>query len=171
MASLFDMAPPLSVVDLLSRMALACVLGACVGWDRESQHKAAGLRTHMLVSLGSAVFMLTALQMFELTVSNGGDHGDPTRLLQGLVSGIGFLGAGQIIQSRGSVLGLTTAAGIWVVGGIGVACGGGSFLLALLSAGFVVAILRGVRLLETHFAAKDAPIVRDAHLPGLHGRQ
>ena len=170
MAPLFDMTPPLSIGDLLLRMALACVLGACVGWDRESQHKVAGLRTHMLVSLGSAMFTLTALQMFQLTLSNGGDHGDPTRLLQGLVSGIGFLGAGQIIQSRGSVLGVTTAAGIWVVGGVGVACGGGSFVLAVLGAAFVVAILRGMRYVEARFAGGDAAAI-DPRMSQPHSRQ
>ena len=170
MPPLFDMTPPLSIGDLFSRMALACVLGACVGWDRESQHKVAGLRTHMLVSLGSALFMLTALQMFQLTVSNG-DHGDPTRLLQGLVSGIGFLGAGQIIQSRGSIVGVTTAAGIWVVGGIGVACGGGSFVLALLGAVFVVAILRGMRYIEARLAGAAAAVIRDSRVSQPHSRQ
>jgi putative Mg2+ transporter-C (MgtC) family protein len=145
---LLDMGTPPTIYDVLLRMSLACVLGGFVGWDRESLNKAAGLRTHMLVSLGSALFTLTALQMFELTVAEGGARGDPTRLLQGLVSGIGFLGAGQIIQSRGSVVGITTAAGIWVTGAIGVACGGGSYALAVLSAAFVLVILRGVGYLE-----------------------
>lgn len=147
-----DMWTPVHIYDVALRMTLACVLGGLVGWDREAQNKAAGLRTHMLVSLGSAIFTLTALQMFELTTQEGGTRGDPTRLLQGLVSGIGFLGAGQIIQSRGSVVGITTAAGIWVTGAIGVACGGGSYLLAALSAAFVLLILRGVGWIELTFS-------------------
>src|SRR5512134_3765575 len=124
MQSWLEMSASLTVEEIVLRMTLASLLGACVGWDREAENKAAGLRTHMLVSLGSAIFTITALQMFQLTTAEGGGRGDPTRLLQGLVAGIGFLGAGQIIQSQREVVGITTAAGIWVVGAIGVACGG-----------------------------------------------
>jgi putative Mg2+ transporter-C (MgtC) family protein len=146
---LVQMSSPLTVLDLVARMGLATILGALVGWDRESQNKAAGLRTHMLVSLGSAIFTITAFQMFEVTTTAGDGRGDPTRLLQGLVSGIGFLGAGQIIQSRGEIVtGITTAAGIWVVGAIGVACGGGAYPLAGLSVVFVLGILRGLVFVE-----------------------
>lgn len=146
---LVQMSSPLTVLDLVARMGLATILGALVGWDRESQNKAAGLRTHMLVSLGSAIFTITAFQMFEVTTAAGDGRGDPTRLLQGLVSGIGFLGAGQIIQSRGEIVtGITTAAGIWVVGAIGVACGGGAYALAGLSVVFVLTILRGLVFVE-----------------------
>jgi putative Mg2+ transporter-C (MgtC) family protein len=151
-----DMRTPVSLGDVAIRMSLASLLGACVGWDREAQNKAAGLRTHMLVSLGAAVFTLTALQMFELTATQGDGRGDPTRLLQGLVSGIGFLGAGQIIQSRGSVVGITTAAGIWVVGAIGVACGGGSHAIAVLTVAFVLVILRGIVYLEGRLGSQPA---------------
>lgn len=159
---LLDMGTPQTIYDVLLRMSLACVLGGFVGWDRESHNKAAGLRTHMLVTLGSAVFTLTALQMYDLTAHSGGTRGDPTRLLQGLVSGIGFLGAGQIIQSRGSVVGITTAAGIWVTGAIGVACGGGSYTLAVLSAVFVLVILRGVGYLELLLTGKRDRSASDA---------
>ena len=76
-------------------------------------------------------------------------------MLQGLLAGIGFLGAGQIIQSQGQVVGMTTAAGIWVVGAIGVACGGGSYLLAVLGVAFIMIILRGVGALEKRLAGKD----------------
>ena len=154
MQSWLDMSVSLTLEDVVLRMSLASLLGACVGWDREAQNKAAGLRTHMLVSLGSAIFTLTALQMFQLTTVEGSARGDPTRLLQGLVAGIGFLGAGQIIQSRREVVGITTAAGIWVVGAIGVACGGGSYVLAVLGVAFVLVILRTIGSLERRFTAK-----------------
>lgn len=154
MQSWLDMSASLTVENVVLRMLLASLLGACVGWDREAANKAAGLRTHMLVSLGSAIFTITALQMFQLTASEGSGRGDPTRLLQGLVAGIGFLGAGQIIQSQREVVGVTTAAGIWVVGSIGVACGGGSYLLAVLGVAFILIILRGVGYLEKRLTSK-----------------
>ena len=154
---MLDIRPPLSLADMIFRMTMATVLGGLVGWDREAENKAAGLRTHMLVSLGAAVFTLTALQMYELTTGGEANaRGDPTRLLQGLVSGIGFLGAGQIIQARGAVMGITTAAGIWVVGSIGVACGGGSHALAVITAVFVLVILRGIRYVEVRVSGAGA---------------
>lgn len=156
MQSWLDMSASLTVENVVLRMFLASLLGACVGWDREAANNAAGLRTHMLVSLGSAIFTITALQMFQLTASEGSGRGDPTRLLQGLVAGIGFLGAGQIIQSQREVVGVTTAAGIWVVGSIGVACGGGSYLLAVLGVAFILIILRGVGYLEKRLTSKSS---------------
>jgi putative Mg2+ transporter-C (MgtC) family protein len=143
-----DMDSPLTIVDAALRLSLASVLGAAVGWEREVQRKAAGLRTHMMVAMGSAVFTLTALEMMQLSASETGGPGDATRVVQGIVGGIGFLGAGQIIQSRGAVEGVTTAAGIWVVGAVGVACGGGAYLLAVLAVLFSLFILRGVAFVE-----------------------
>lgn len=145
---LLDMDSPLTIVDATVRLSLASFLGAAVGWEREVQRKAAGLRTHMMVAMGSAVFTLAALEMMQLSATEAGGPSDPTRVVQGIVGGIGFLGAGQIIQSRGTVEGVTTAAGIWVVGAIGVACGGGAFLLAVLAVLFSLFILRGVSFLE-----------------------
>lgn len=133
---------PISLAEVLLRMTLAAGLGALVGWDREARHKAAGVRTHMLVSLGAAVFILAALEMVQLAGGEGNGRADPSRVVQGIVTGVGFLGAGQIIQSRATVSGVTTAAGIWVVGSIGVACGGGYYPLAVLTAVFVLVILR-----------------------------
>jgi putative Mg2+ transporter-C (MgtC) family protein len=145
---LLEMDSPISVVDVALRMLLASVFGGAVGWDREVQNKAAGLRTHMMVALGAAVFTLAALEMMQLSLMEGGRSGDPTRVIDGIVGGIGFLGAGQIIQSRGTVQGVTTAAGIWVVGAIGVACGGGYYALAGLTALFTLFILSGVNVIE-----------------------
>jgi putative Mg2+ transporter-C (MgtC) family protein len=121
----------LSMTVLLGRMALAIACGALLGWERQRQHKPAGLRTHMLVSLGSAAFMLAALQIMAGQPATAA-RWDPTRVMQGIIQGIGFLGAGEIIQSRGTVLGITTAAGIWVVSGIGVCCGVGLTGMALI---------------------------------------
>ncbi|MGH7788081.1 MAG: MgtC/SapB family protein [Candidatus Binatia bacterium] len=143
-----DMDQPVSLLDVVLRMFLASALGAVVGFEREVKSKAAGLRTHAMVSLGSAVFTLAALEMYQLTLADSATKGDPTRIIEGIVGGIGFLGAGQIIQSRGSVHGVTTAAGVWVVGAVGVACGGGYYALAGLTVGFALLIMAGLAVFE-----------------------
>ena len=129
---------PLS--QILLRLGVALVVGGILGWEREAKQKPAGLRTMMMVALGSASFTLIILEMFH---SIGGNEAasDPTRVVEGIIGGIGFLGAGSIIQSRQSVEGITTAATIWVVGAIGVGCGAGSFAIVVLTAIFAFAIL------------------------------
>jgi putative Mg2+ transporter-C (MgtC) family protein len=123
---------------LFGRLVLALALGAVLGWDRERRDKPAGLRTHMLVSLGSASFVgLTE----ELRTETGGHVIDPTRVLQGVVGGLGFLGAGTIMQGRGHVSGLTTAASVWVVGAVGAAAGLGAYVLAVGTAVLAVPVL------------------------------
>lgn len=135
--------------ELVLRLALALVFGAFIGWDREAHRKPAGLRTHMMVSLGAASFMLVTMELVRAAASDGqGARPDPTRIIEGVTAGIGFLGGGSIIQSRGSVEGITTAAGLWVVGAIGVACGGGHYVLATTTAIFAFAILAGLAAVE-----------------------
>ena len=146
------MEAPISLGEVLLRMTLAAVLGAMIGWDREAQNKAAGVRTHMLVSLGAAVFILATIEMVQFTGAEGHKGADPTRVVEGIVTGIGFLGAGQIIQSRATVSGVTTAAGIWVVGSVGVACGGGYYPLAVLTTVFVLVILRLIGAVTARFS-------------------
>jgi putative Mg2+ transporter-C (MgtC) family protein len=122
---------------MVLRLSLAAVLGALFGWEREASDKPAGLRTHMLVSIGSATFTLLGFETGAALSERFGEAGlDPTRIVQGIVGGLGFLGAGSIIKSRGSedVSGLTTAASVWYTGALGVACGMGAFLLAGISA-------------------------------------
>lgn len=114
-------AVPVSFVELFGRLLLATLLGALIGLNRESQGKPAGLRTHALVSLGAATLTLVGLLL------QAGDSGAPSRVLQGIVAGIGFIGAGVILHrpdGRG-VEGLTTAAAIWIVAAVGVAAGAG----------------------------------------------
>lgn len=138
-----------SPAELVLRLALSLVFGALIGLDREAQRKPAGLRTHMMVSLGAASFMLVTIELVRAAAADGqGAHPDPTRIIEGVTAGIGFLGGGTIIQSRGSVEGVTTAAGLWVVGAIGVACGGGHYLLATTTAIFAFTILSGLTLLD-----------------------
>jgi len=114
---------------------LAAVVGAgALGWQRERHGKPAGLRTQMMVALGAAVFTIVTLKLHESLVQAGGSASlDPTRVIQGIVGGIGFLGAGTIIQSRGSVEGVTTAATVWVVGALGIACGLGYLFVAAIT--------------------------------------
>lgn len=123
-------------VRLTLRLSMASILGGIIGYERESKGKAAGMRTHMLVALGSALFVLIPLQA-------GVSIADLTRVLQGLVAGIGFLGAGAIIQTDKSlnVRGLTTAASIWLTAAIGTAAGMGRESSAVLCTVFAVIVL------------------------------
>jgi putative Mg2+ transporter-C (MgtC) family protein len=123
------------VTRLCVRLLVAIVLGAVLGWERERAGAAAGLRTHMLVSLGSALFVLVPLQA-------GVPIADISRVLQGITAGIGFLGAGAIVKLRdeAAVKGLTTAAGIWLTAAIGIAAGMGLEATAVLSALFALLI-------------------------------
>lgn len=124
---------------LIIRLLFAIVLGAILGAQREHRHKPAGLRTHMLVSLGAALFVIAALQ-------SGMNNESISRLLQGLVAGIGFLGAGAILklQREREVEGLTTAAGLWLTAAVGVAVGLGRLglaTIAMLLAWIIMAVL------------------------------
>lgn len=133
------------------RLVLAVLLGAVVGWDRERAGKAAGLRTHMMVSMGAAAFSLLAFEGGEAMVDRYGDRGlDPTRVLQGIVGGLGFLGAGSILKSQDDkeIAGLTTAASIWVAGAIGAAAGMGAIVIGSLGAFLSLIILRVLHWLE-----------------------
>ncbi|MEP7283269.1 MAG: MgtC/SapB family protein [Rubrivivax sp.] len=127
------------ITRILVRLLLAALLGGVLGYDRERQGKAAGVRTHMLVAMGSALFVLVPEQA-------GMSVADMSRVIQGVIAGIGFLGAGAIIKGRDGeeVQGLTTAAGVWMTAAIGVACGLGRESTALLStllALFVLAVM------------------------------
>ena len=133
----------LAQFDLLSSLALAAVLGAAIGLERELTGKEAGLRTNMLICIGSA--LLTALS---ITLASGSDMADATRIAAQIVSGIGFLGAGVIIRDRGQVKGLTTAATIWVVAAIGMACGGDEYVAAIGTTVLVLIVLIPLRWWE-----------------------
>jgi putative Mg2+ transporter-C (MgtC) family protein len=122
----------LTTWELVLRLTIATGLGAALGWEREAQHKPAGLRTHILVSLGSAAFMLAGLELHhELFAKQQAGGSDLLKVLGGIVGGIGFLGAGSIIQSRHGVSGLTTAATIWLTSAVGLAAGLGYYRLAV----------------------------------------
>lgn len=125
-------------LELMARILAGFVLGAAVGLERERRAKAAGLRTHMLVSGGAAIFTIASFAIF----TTEGTVRDPTRIAAQIVTGVGFLGAGAILRSGGSVSGLTTAASIWVAAGLGMLAGGGAYALALTSALLTVVTMR-----------------------------
>jgi putative Mg2+ transporter-C (MgtC) family protein len=133
-ADFSDLPGVVAVTQLILRMLLAIFLGGLLGYQRERQGKEAGLRTHMLVALGSAFFVLIPLQA-------GMSMGDLSRVLQGLIAGIGFLLAGTILkqQAEGQIHGLTTAAGLWLTAAVGVAVGLGREASAVL--GTVLALM------------------------------
>ncbi len=116
-------------IDLILRLGLAVLLGGIIGFERERHKRAAGLRTHILVCVGSSLIVLTSIYMAE-HFSGINRSCDPSRVAASIMTGIGFLGAGTIIRSRASVTGLTTAASIWGVAGIGMALGCGFFRAA-----------------------------------------
>jgi putative Mg2+ transporter-C (MgtC) family protein len=124
-------------IDLALRLTVGLLLGAVIGFERELQRQPAGFRTHSLVSLGSALF--TVVSGFGFGDS---ELADPTRIAAQIVSGIGFIGAGTILQHRGNIRGLTTAASLWAVAAIGMAAGAGLFIVAVVGTVLILVILR-----------------------------
>ena len=118
--------------EFILRIFIAAVLGGLIGLEREWRAKEAGFRTHFLVALGSALFMIVSAYGFEGVLTTAEHRWDVSRVAAQVVSGIGFIGAGTIIfrKSENIVSGLTTAAGLWVTDAIGLACGGGMYILA-----------------------------------------
>ena len=115
------------------RLLLAAILGGLIGFQRERRHRPAGLRTHMLISTGAALF--TAISVF------GFPTADPSRIAAGIVTGIGFLGAGTILQRSSVVEGLTTAASIWAIAAVGMAAGAGMYVIAAVTTLIIFIIL------------------------------
>ena len=136
----------LDIGEISIRLALAVLFGGLIGWEREVKNKPAGLKTHILVSLGSCSFALITLSFFETLDPKA--NADPIRTIDGIIGGIGFLGAGAILQSRGSVKGITTAATIWMAGALGLAAGTGFYIVGGLSMAITLVILLGVGFLE-----------------------
>jgi putative Mg2+ transporter-C (MgtC) family protein len=131
------------------RLGAAVVFGLLLGLDREVRGRDPGVRTHMLVALGAAVMTIIAFQLFDaLQARHQGATGDPLRVIEGVVTAVGFLGGGAIIRGNGEVQGLTTAANIWLCGAVGLACGAGHYVLAAITFGFTVAIVTGMYLIK-----------------------
>ena len=161
-----DLAQTESLTELLSqgggfvgKMGLAALLGGLIGLDRERSGKPAGLRTNLLICVGAALLTDLSLRVAQASdSSNGGSiQADPARIAAQIVSGIGFLGAGTILQSRGSVTGLTTAATLWVVAAIGMAIGASQYMIALVATGIVMVALMLLPKLE-RWTAPNPPV-------------
>ncbi len=145
-------------LDLLVRLVLAVVLGGAIGWEREASSKPAGLRTNILICVGATLFTEVSLRFGGLAIA--GAVRDPARIAAQIVTGIGFLGAGTIIQARGTVTGLTTAATLWVVAGIGMAVGGGSYVEAVGATLLVLIVLVLLAPMENAIARRRATHLR-----------
>ncbi len=129
-----------TIQDVATRLVVATILTGIIGIEREIRQKPAGVRTNALIGLGSAIMALTGLTL-ATTWSGVAGGASPDRIASIVVQGVGFLGAGVIIQSMGAVRGLTTAATMWVVAGIGIACGFGLYPIALVATAIVLVLL------------------------------
>ncbi|WP_028225984.1 MgtC/SapB family protein [Paraburkholderia ferrariae] len=137
--------------EILSRLLMAALLGSVIGFERERLSWAAGLRTHMLVSVGACLMMLVSAFGFADVLGNKNVVLDPSRVAAQVVSGIGFLGAGSILLRGEVVRGLTTAASLWSVAGVGLAVGGGMYTAAIGATVIILVILAGIKPLERRF--------------------
>jgi putative Mg2+ transporter-C (MgtC) family protein len=137
---------------MAARLILAMLFGAAIGFEREWRHRPAGLRTHVLVCVASATFALLTIEivhapMFELDTGRF----DPVRIIEAVTAGVAFLAAGVVIFTRGEVHGLTTGAGMWLAGAIGVACGLGLWQIALFSTVVALVVLTLLYAFESRF--------------------
>ena len=146
-------------LELALQLGLATLLGGVIGLERELKGKPAGLRTNILICMGSVLYT-------QLSTTMGAPTADPTRIAAQIVTGVGFIGAGTILHARGAVVGLTSAATIWVVAAIGVALGAGRYTEALGTAVLVVGVLQGLGWVES-LVARHATTSRVS----IHARQ
>jgi len=145
---------------IVLRVVLAAVLGGAIGFDRDLLKKPAGARTLMMVSIGACTFTLLGILSAErlaARVDNFPVALDPSRVLAGIAGGVGFLGAGMIIQGRGRVRGLTSAAGIWVTAAVGAACGLGEYALAIVTGVVAIITFTSSRLFHPDFENGETP--------------
>ena len=145
--------------NLIFRLIIAGLLGGLVGVERELRAKEAGLRTHFVVALGSALFMIISQYAF------GDLRYDASRVAAQVVSGIGFIGAGVIIFQKNVVRGVTTAAGLWVVAAIGLACGAGMWSVAVAATLLTMMCLEAVHFLHLHYGEKAVTLTADCSQP------
>lgn len=139
-------------VSIAARLLTAAVLGGLIGLEREIMNRAAGLRTHIMVSVGAALFTILSIYCFD----HGTSPRDPARVAAQIVSGIGFLGAGAIMKHGSSVRGLTTAATLWVVAAIGMGCGAGAYEISALACVISLITLVALRRLEALSTGSNA---------------
>lgn len=155
--------------EMALRLLMSGVLGGLIGYEREYQHKSAGLRTHILVCVGSCLIMILSIKLY--TAVQGLTNADPARLAAQVVSGIGFLGAGSIIKEGPNVRGLTTAASMWVVSGVGLAVGSGYYMGAFMTTGIVFLTLTILSRMELKdHSTLTRMVVKTADQPGQIGQ-
>jgi len=144
----------ISYGDIVLRLAVAALLGSAIGFERERLMWSAGIRTHMLVSVGACLVMIVSAYGFQHATLMPHVILDPSRIAAQVVSGIGFLGAGAILLRGQAVRGMTTAASIWAVAALGLAAGGGLFFAAVVSTVLILLILAGLKPLEEAYRAR-----------------
>lgn len=144
-----------SWTEMALRLGLAAFLGVLLGLDRELRGHDAGIRTHALVSLSSAMIMVSSLMLY-VQLRGNGDAPDPLRAIQGLSQAIGFIAAGMIFVRGGAVVNMTTAANIWIAAAIGIACGCGQYRVVVVGAVLAVLLLAVVRLVERFLPGDNA---------------
>jgi len=133
-------------LEITLKIVLTVILSGFIGFEREIRQKVAGLRTHILVGVGSSLIVLTSFHVFDMFKES--TIMDPSRMIAGIVQGIGFLCAGTIIRAGSHVKGLTSAATLWIVSGVGIAVGAGQYFAAILVSTTVMLVLIGVRSIE-----------------------
>ncbi len=142
--------------DIILRVFIAAILGFTIGFERELTSKFAGLRTHILVCIGSCIFTILSIWVFPTVVADGQyqAYGDPARIAAQILTGIGFIGGGTVLRHGSSVFGLTTAATLWTTASIGMAVGCGQIILAVVATLLTMCVLVLIRKLETGFLKK-----------------
>ena len=140
------------------RLLLATLLGSVIGFEREYHAKEAGVRTHLLVALGSCLFMIISVYGFDFMLDRDHVSFDPSRIASQVVTGIGFIGAGTIILQKQMVRGLTTAAGLWVTAAIGLACGNGMYVIAVVTTAIVLISLGLINVYLPYISQKERRI-------------
>lgn len=144
--------------NLILRLLAATAMGAAIGIEREYHAKEAGLRTHLLVALGSCLFMILSVYGFDFMLGHDHVSFDPSRIASQVVTGIGFIGAGTIILQKQVVRGLTTAAGLWVTAAIGLACGNGMYWIALVTTAVVLISLGLINIYLPYLSQRERSI-------------
>lgn len=160
----------ISTIEIIIRLLLSAIVGGLIGMEREVNNRPAGLRTHVLVTLGSALVMLVSIDGFYSLADRV--PGDPARLASQVVSGIGFLGAGTIMRTGNNINGLTTAASLWVSAGIGLAIGSGYYLGGVVTAVIVLVTLMSLGFFEKKILKKKYRTIDvvSSNRPGIIGQ-
>jgi putative Mg2+ transporter-C (MgtC) family protein len=154
-------------LTILWRLLAATAMGAAIGIEREYHAKEAGIRTHLLVAVGSCLFMILSAYGFDAFLGRDNVSFDPSRIASQVVTGIGFIGAGTIILQKQMVRGLTTAAGLWVTAAIGLTCGLGMYVIALATTAIVLISLGLLNVYLPYFSQKEHQVtfvVEDYHI-------